>query len=114
MKTDLTYLKNVSGGNNQLIMEMAKIFTEQVADYSTEMKKCLETENWSVLSRIAHKAKTAVAIMGMPKLTDDMRTLELSAKEAKNTDSYADYVGKFIEESNIAVIELKEVVQKLK
>ncbi len=35
MKTDLSYLKEMSGGNKELVLEMITIFRDQVAEFST-------------------------------------------------------------------------------
>jgi HPt (histidine-containing phosphotransfer) domain-containing protein len=113
MKTDLTYLKNLTGGAEELIKEMIAIFIAQTDEYSKEMKSLLESGSYEELGRLAHKAKSSVAIMGMSELSEDLKKLELLAKEHKETEKYEGYVKKFINESQIAVEELKEAVKQI-
>lgn len=109
MITDLTYLNNMSGGNPEIIKEMISIFDEQVQEYIVQMQQYLKDKNYLLLGKLAHKAKSSVAIMGMNNLAADMKTLELLTKEEKETDTYGDYVGKFVEQCSLARKELNEI-----
>lgn len=114
MKTDLTYLKTMAGGSKELITEMINIFCTQVKEYSEEMTNLLKDKKYDELGRLAHKAKSSVAIMGMKDLADKLKTLELLTKDnAKNAETYPEYVDQFIEECAIASIELKQELSKL-
>ncbi|HYX09916.1 MAG TPA: Hpt domain-containing protein [Bacteroidales bacterium] len=109
MITDLTYLETMSAGNEDLMKEMIDIFIEQVNELSTEMQHHMDENNWMALSKIAHKAKSSVAIMGMNNLAADLKQLELMAKDAKETNSYQDIVERFNTECGQAVEELKSL-----
>ena len=56
---------------------------------------------------IAHKAKSSVAIMGMEKQSNDLKTLELLAKEEKDTEKYLQIIQTFEEDCKKAVEELR-------
>ena len=83
MITDLSYLRNMTDGNPELIREMIEIFLDQVNEYIREMQQSYEQKNWQALSRIAHKAKSSVVIMGMHNLADMLNELELLSKKPK-------------------------------
>lgn len=108
MITDLTYLTNMSGGNTGIVKEMIAIFTEQVLEYIDEMQRYLADKDYMAMGRLAHKAKSSVAIMGMTELAADLKTLELIAKEGIETEKYPDLVERFVNQCKLAIDELKE------
>lgn len=114
MKTDLTYLKNMSGGNKEVMKEMIDIFCEQVKEISENMFQSLSDNDWLSLSRLAHKAKSSVAIMGMAEMENDLKKLEHYAAEQKEVDIYKSLVEKFDAECKIAIGELKNYLIAVK
>lgn len=113
MRTDLNYLKTMSNGDSELMKEMIEIFNVQVNELSQEMQDLLENKEYETLGKVAHKAKTSVAIMGMNDLANELKDLELNTKEMKNTDSYQDSVENFKIETEEAIKELNEFVKNL-
>jgi HPt (histidine-containing phosphotransfer) domain-containing protein len=107
MMTDLTYLKNMSGGNEEVVKEMIGIFIEQVNEISNDMILAVKEEDWLSLSRLAHKAKSSVAIMGMSELETELKRLERIAGEGKEVETFKTLVEKFTGDSRIAIEELK-------
>jgi HPt (histidine-containing phosphotransfer) domain-containing protein len=108
MKTDLTYLRQMSGGSEETISEMIVLFIEQVQEISNEMLDALNKKEWNILGKLAHKAKSSVSIMGMLDLADELKKLELNAGIGKNSESYKATVEKFVYDCKIAEKELKE------
>lgn len=106
MKTDLTYLESMSGGNPEVIKEMIELFKEQIPEYKEEMRKSLDTKNWKALSEIAHKSKSSLNIFGMADLAKKMQTLEHLAKEGKDPELYESLVNDFATEVDEAMAEL--------
>ena len=113
MITDLTYLKNMSGGDTEIIKEMIGIFDEQIQEYIIEMPQLLADKNYYALGKLAHKAKSSVSIMGMNLLASDLKSLELLTKDNENTESYPQLVDNFVTQCKIAMTELSETLLKL-
>jgi len=113
MITDLTYLKNMSGGSSEIVKEMIGIFVEQANEYISDMQKYLTEKDYLALGKLAHKAKSSISIMGMSDLAVDLKTLELLTKDNAETESYPGFVEKFITQTKQAIIELEEVALKL-
>jgi HPt (histidine-containing phosphotransfer) domain-containing protein len=113
MLTDLSYLSGMSGGNPDIIKEMITIFNEQTQEYIIEFQKLLDEKNYLQLGKLAHKAKSSVAIMGMTELAADLKKLELLTKDNSETETYPAFVEKFIAQSKVAIEELKEVYSNL-
>ena len=106
MRTDLSYLLSTSDGNIDIINEMIDIFTSQIKEIAEEMVRFKFEKDYEKLSNLAHKAKSSVAIMGMKGLAQDLKELELMAKDRINSDLYQSYISKFIKETEEAVKEL--------
>ena len=107
MSTDLSYLESMTEGDTGLISEMIEIFSTQVVEFSELMQEFLERKDWQELSKLAHKAKSSVAIMGMTVLSEKLRDLEKLAKEEKEVHSFPEYIDYFNTASRDAVTELK-------
>ncbi len=106
MKTDLSYLKSMSGDNQELIYEMIGIFTEQVDEISSEMQRLLNEKEYESLGKLAHKAKSSVAIMGMDLLSGKLKELELLTRNCQHPERYQDYIDLFKSDCSEAVKEL--------
>lgn len=113
MKVDLTYLKNMSAGNKELVLEMIEIFKNQVSEFSDDMDKHLANEEYELLGRLAHKAKSSISIMGLNELAADLKTFENLAKSGLEVEKYDEFIEKFKSETNEAVEELNEIVSNL-
>lgn len=107
MITNLNYLKSMSGGDAGFIREMIYLFREQIDEYKSIMPELLEKMDYDNLSKIAHKAKSSVAVMGMTEVADLLKELEILATEGKEADRYESMVGYFLEQSELAIAELE-------
>jgi len=106
MITDLTYLTGMTGGSKEVMQEMISIFIEQVGEISDSMDKALLDKNYDNLSKLSHKAKASVSIMGMNDLATKLKELEQNAAELKEIETYPAYVDKFKNDCAIAIDEL--------
>lgn len=104
----------MSGGNPELIAEMIDIFSSQVHEISFEMQKLLDEKEYELLGKLAHKAKTSVAIMGMNELSQDLKKLEVQAQELINIETYQSFIDNFKLETEEAVKELIYFKKNLK
>lgn len=94
-------------GDKGLIREMIGIFSTQVTEYGLLMNRYLKEGNWSELGKMAHKAKSTVAIMGMKALSERLKLLEVLAVKGENQESYAGIVDHFTSECEEALRELQ-------
>lgn len=107
MITDLSYLESMAGGDKTFIREMIDIFREQIEEYSQLMPELLKKSKYSDLSKLAHKAKSSVSVMGMIQEANMLKELELLAKDEIDIDSYPGYIERFITNSKEALKELE-------
>ncbi len=111
--TDLSYLKEITGGESSIVIEMVEMFLAQVDEFKTNLNQHLNDKNWVDLGKEAHKAKSSVLIMGMEDLGKNLKHLQLLTEEEKEIETYPDYVKMFIEQCDAAVIELQEEMKNL-
>jgi HPt (histidine-containing phosphotransfer) domain-containing protein len=109
MITDLNYLITMSGGDSKFIAEMIELFSEQVDEYEAIMPVLLQNRDYSSLAKMAHKAKSSVAVMGMKRVADLLKELEILAVEKKEVERYEGMVNEFLEQSRLALSELKDL-----
>ena len=77
---DLSYLKEMSGNNKDIMVEMVEIFIEQNPEFTEGISSYFENKQWTELGAIAHKAKSSVRIMGMDELGDCLEKIEHYSK----------------------------------
>jgi HPt (histidine-containing phosphotransfer) domain-containing protein len=104
------YLESVSGGDKEIVAELAVLFEEQIAEITRDMRSLLSKGDYSSLGMLAHKAKSSVAIMGMKDLASMLKNFELEGKEGKNKESYESYINRYENESKQALVELKNYI----
>ena len=74
---DLTYMKSVSGGDQNFEHLVTKQFTEKIPQHLNELLKAYNDEDFSALKLRAHDLKSSVAIMGLlPLLEEKLDILE--------------------------------------
>jgi len=107
MITDLNYLKTMSGGDAKFIREMIDLFRDQIEEYKSVMPELLHNKDYDGLSKIAHKAKSSVAVMGMTQVADLLKELEILAHDQKEVERYKPLITHFLEQSELAINELE-------
>ncbi|MEE4198192.1 MAG: Hpt domain-containing protein [Bacteroidales bacterium] len=110
---NISYLKSISNGNDPFILELIDLFFEQIPEYQNLLKHFYDSGDWNNLARIAHKAKSAILMVGMDKLAQELKKLEENAKVEKNIHEYQEIIANFVDQSNIAIHELKLIRNKI-
>jgi HPt (histidine-containing phosphotransfer) domain-containing protein len=103
----------MSGDSVELIVEMIGIFEVQVKEIQVEMQQNLDNKNYDALGKLAHKAKSSVAIMGMDTMSKKLKELELLTKNNDKIEKYQEYIDLFTIECEEAVKELHEFQKSL-
>ncbi len=106
---DLTYLKSMSEGNDELIKEMIDIFKKQIPEFLTEINSFYEQGKFESLGALAHKAKSSVYIMGMSDLAAKLKDFELLAKKGEKQETYPNYIKEFEKSCAAAIDELDQL-----
>jgi HPt (histidine-containing phosphotransfer) domain-containing protein len=107
MIADLNYLKTMSGGDPNFIREMIALFREQIDEYKMIMPELLQKKKYLELSKVAHKAKSSVAVMGMTEAAELLKELEILAQGGLEVEQYDRMINEFLEQSQMALKELE-------
>lgn len=97
----------MTGNDSSMMKEMIEMFLNQLVETRVEMEILVNDKKWFELSRLAHKIKSSALVMGVEKMSDDMKDLEHLAKESKHTEKYPDYIARFKAMIDLAIVELK-------
>jgi CheY-like chemotaxis protein/HPt (histidine-containing phosphotransfer) domain-containing protein len=83
---DLTMIRSVSGGDQAFIKKMILLFIETVPQNVQELVGAMNQKNWEQVSKMAHKLKSTIDSMGIRSLHDQIRTVELNAKNREQLE----------------------------
>lgn len=112
-KPDLTYLKEMSGGDKGLMTEIFDIYLEQVPEFIEDFKNAMATDNVHQIYMTAHKAKTSVAIVGFTALSAELKKLETSARKNFEGEKPAEAVNAVIAWLKETTKEVEEIRNRL-
>jgi len=104
---DLTYLNEISGGDEEFIKDMIETFLEETPSDAEAMANELKNENWTELGKVAHKLKSSIKMFGFNTLKDQVLFLEQSGKTQSNVDALPGKVEEFLTGLEAAMDELR-------
>jgi HPt (histidine-containing phosphotransfer) domain-containing protein len=111
--TNLDYLKEITGGEPEIMKEFIQMFFDQLPEFKDGLTKYLVEKKWKELGELAHKAKSTVMTFGMNDLGNRLKELQLKTQKLEEIDTYAEYVHEFLELITIAEVELKGDLARL-
>ena len=110
--TNLEYLKEITGGEPEIIKEFIQLFFEQLPEFKNGMTHYLAEKKWKELGELAHKAKSSVMTFGMNELGYRLKELQLKTQKLEDVESYPEYVDEFMSIIAQAETELNEDMVK--
>jgi len=110
---DLSYLKDVSSGSNEFMIEMIDLFLAQTPEYFENLAQFVRDENWVKVGELAHKIKPTLAFMGADSAKETMAEIENKARNLINTESISASFKELHDFSAILFAKLKEVRKEL-
>lgn len=110
---DLTYLRDVSSGSNEFMIEMIELFLDQTPGYFSNLAQYIQEENWAKTAEIAHKIKPTLAFMGADSAKESMAGIETNARNMTNLETVPPAF-KVLHEFSVQLFDkLKEVREEL-
>ena len=110
--TNLDYLKEITGGEPEIMQEFIQMFFDQLPEFRDGLTSHLANQKWKELGELAHKAKSSVMNFGMNELGYRLKELQMKTQKLEDIESYPEYVKDFMDEIAQAEIELKEDMEK--
>jgi len=105
--TNLDYLKEITGGEPEVMQEFIQMFFDQLPEFKDGMSQYLADQKWKELGELAHKAKSSVMTFGMNELGYRLKELQLKTQKLEDIESYPEYVTEFMNEIAQAETELQ-------
>lgn len=106
--TNLDYLKEIAGGEPEIMREFIQMFFEQLPEFRNGMSVNLAEKKWKELGDVAHKAKSSVMTFGMSDLGNKLKELQIKTQKLEDIENYPAYVDEFLKTIDQAEVELKE------
>jgi len=111
--TNLDYLKEITGGEPEVMKEFIQMFLEQLPEFRDGLTSHLANQKWKELGELAHKAKSSVMTFGMNNLGHRLKELQLKTQKLEEIETYEGYVQEFMESVAQGEAELLEDMSKL-
>lgn len=108
---DLSYLENISAGDDLFITEMINTFLNNTPVAITEMKEFGRTKDWSNVARVAHRIKPSATFMGIKALKPILQRIELFGEEADPDKSIPTLIKELDTICKSAYIALKKILE---
>lgn len=109
--SDLSFLKQFSSGNNEMMKKLINVFFQTAQDAMLKIEGFIAEKNWERVGSIAHQLKPQCSYMGIK----SAEPIIIKIEDAKNSDGSV-IPDLFISLKAIiekAVLELSEEVKKL-
>lgn len=85
-KIDLSYLENMSGGDNTMIVEMIELFLKETPLHLDNLKTANDKKEWNKVASEAHKVKPIMLYVGLSELNLVCKKLEDNARGDQDVD----------------------------
>ena len=107
---DFTYLRSVSGNNEEFIQEMIQTFAQSVPTILDDMKIALNSEDWERLSRLAHQVKPSFTLMGLDSMRSTLIKIEEQGKSKTQLDELKQTTLRFLANCDEIIPHLKDEI----
>ncbi|MEQ9309595.1 MAG: Hpt domain-containing protein [Balneolaceae bacterium] len=96
MNIDLSYLENITAGDEEMIMEMLNLFIEDIPKQVTKIHELAENKELQKLGAEAHKIKPTLQYVGLFEMYEIVKSLESFGKQ----EVYSPQIIELVEELN--------------
>ena len=83
LTVDLTYLNEISGGDQEFIEDILKTFLEEMPKDMEEMETAIGSNNFTLIGKVAHKTKSTLHTVGL----EELKNLALKIEQTIKTDA---------------------------
>lgn len=111
--TDLSYLREVAMGDEDIVIETTQTFLENAPEALDQIQEAYSNQELQTLYKQAHKIKPNLQYMGMEQARELILEIEEQAKSENISDDLGDKVNEFISICSRGLEELSEKIRKL-
>ena len=94
-KIDLSYLKTVSNNNQAFITEIIQTFIETIPTHLHEISVFATKEKWEDVSKVVHKIKSSLALLGLQEAKNQATEIEEVIKDNNIPLTFGAFVSTF-------------------
>ncbi len=110
---DLTYLKEISGGDSSFIKEMLELYINTTATEAELFSDLLAKQDYEGIGHLAHKMKAPIQMLGANELFNLIRSLEQYGKDGSNIDQMPGLISRIKEQVLLSIAEIKTILETL-
>lgn len=111
--TDLSYLREVAMGDDEIVIETTKAFLESTPSALENLKECFANQEWDEVYKQAHKIKPNLQYMGMERAQELIIEIEEQARSREISEDLGDKIKEFNTICSKGLDELSEKVEEL-
>lgn len=109
MYTDLSYLRQITKNNYEVIILTIDKFTVSIPQSISNIKKAQRIEDYDTIGSEAHKLLSSVGILKIDKMEKLVRRLESNCKDKENLEEVPGLVDEVKEKSRYVIKELEGI-----
>ncbi len=110
---DLEYFHTITENDTELKVKMMRIMLDETPEEMRQLNRHVTEENWDGVRAVAHKMKSSMQFLGLADLLDQVRSIELSAKEKSNLQTLPEKVNKVVLACESVVEQLRDELDKI-
>jgi CheY-like chemotaxis protein len=108
---DLSMVQTISGGDMSFVKRMVQLFIDTVPPSLAELQKETAQQNWLNVSKLAHKLKATIDSMGISRIKEVVRAVELNGKKSENIEKIPGLVAEVVSVLEACMRQLKRDFQ---
>lgn len=85
-KLNLDFMDSLAGDNDTLKKKLLDLVLEETPEELVTLKAAIETKDWDRVRSVAHKMKSTFSYLGLKKILEVIKTIEIEAKEKTDTE----------------------------
>ena len=113
MKINLSYLEDITGGDEAVILEMLDLFIQDIPKHTSNMESFHQQGNLVDMAKEAHMLKPTVQYVGLFQMHEDLKELETLAKNDGDRNRISELMESLKTEVEICVPALKAKREEL-
>jgi PAS domain S-box-containing protein len=110
---NLSYLKDISGDNQEFIREMIQTFVQTIPTSLNQIEDALEIGDWTKVSRVTHQIKPSLTLLGIGLLKEKANLIEEQTKRNIISTELKKEIRQFVSSLRETIDELHDELMKL-
>ena len=112
-RIDLTYLRESTDNNIELMKQIIEVFLRQTPVYIERLESAIENKDWNDLRKTSHKMKPTFEYVGISNLKNLVTKIEANAENKTELETLPELIKNLKRSCENAISELKVELEKL-